>query len=117
MPFHSSKRRKILMTINEYNCRVRFAWRGGGNLSGCSQNMSSSIYEQSKYKEKSLLCGSTQAALLRLVVENKNVTGSANFPPAFLFLSGLCFAFFKHTQMIYAGYHGKNRTGELAGKN
>ena len=29
----------------------------------------------------------------------KNITGSANFSPGCPFLSGRCFAFFKHTQM------------------
>ena len=30
--------------------------------------------------------------------------GSANFPPGCSFLSGRCFAVFKHTQMICDGY-------------
>ena len=30
--------------------------------------------------------------------------GSGNFPPGCPFPSGRCFAFFKHTQMIHAGY-------------
>ena len=34
----------------------------------------------------------------------KNIIGSANIPPGFPFLLGRCFAFFEHTQMIYAGY-------------
>ena len=34
----------------------------------------------------------------------KNATGSINVPPGCPFLSGRCFAFFKHTQIIYARY-------------
>ena len=63
------------------------------------------------------LCNRPTGMYILTGFSEKNLTGSAKFPPGCPFLSGRCFAFFKHTQMIYAGYVkvtkiGSSRTNE-----
>ena len=47
----------------------------------------------------------------------EEITKSANFPPGCSILSCRCFAFLKHTQVIFAGYveaaPGKPQTGRV----
>ena len=56
------------------------------------------------------------ASIFSYRVFGKNVSGSVNFLPLPLLL-GRCFAVFKHTQMMYAGYvkiaPGKPQTGRV----
>ena len=66
------------------------------------------------------LCNRPSGIYILAGVFGKNVTGSANFPPGCPFLSGPCFLFFKHTQVIYAGYvkvaQGKPLSGRVKWK-
>ena len=50
------------------------------------------------------LCNRPSGIYILTGFSEKNVIGWANFPPGCPFLSGRCFAFFKHTQIICAGY-------------
>ena len=53
---------------------------------------------------KTPLCNRPSGIYILNGFSEKNVTGSANFPPGCPVLSGPCFAFLKRTRMIHDGH-------------